>query len=359
LKPPKDRAPFLFAKEAAFDQDNGAIARLWSGWLPVETVLDSSGSRVKWIHAPEVEFVEPFFYQTIDAIRSARRHATKNVTDLATLLQVGSLTPSFQPSGFIFHVSRCGSTLISNALRLQPKTRVICEGQPFHAALVPYSPSLFSGSRARWDEMRTSLVQSLFNIFGRFGSATPRNLVIKFTSWDTFAFEFIRRAWPDVPSLFVYRDPRDVIVSQLYKPSNWTRMTKFPEKVASFLSISANQIKFSTREFYIANVIAEMCQAALDYGGNRCKFINYSDIDAEAIALIAGYFGIDYSSVPARAIQRTFDTYSKDPAQRRLYHSDSAHKQSLCTPRIAKAALSHAFPAFAALNSHANRICAP
>jgi hypothetical protein len=58
---------------------------------------------------------EPFFSHTIDRLRKEDPPPREMETDMETLLRVGARLPQVRPSGFIFHISHCGSTLIANA----------------------------------------------------------------------------------------------------------------------------------------------------------------------------------------------------------------------------------------------------
>ena len=42
-----------------------------------------------------------------------------------------------------------------------------------------------------------------------------RDYFVKFDSWNTLDLALIRRAFPDVPWIFLYRDPVEVIVSHM------------------------------------------------------------------------------------------------------------------------------------------------
>ena len=135
--------------------------------------------------------------------------------------------PPVTPDAVIFHISRCGSTLVSRMLAALPSTLAISEAPVFndilrgsrrHAGFEP-------GMRERW--MRHALAA-----FTASQSAVPSRVVIKLDCWHLFEIDCVRRAFPGTPLLFVYRDPLEVLVSLMERPS-WTlvRDTVTPEEL--------------------------------------------------------------------------------------------------------------------------------
>src|SRR6185295_19439856 len=93
------------------------------GWLPIDAVIQSEQPAIEWMDVGDAEFSEPFFYETIARLKS---HPTV-VTELDSLLQLEKIADSVKPTGFIFHSSRCGSTLVANACRALNDSIVISE----------------------------------------------------------------------------------------------------------------------------------------------------------------------------------------------------------------------------------------
>ena len=54
--------------------------------------------------------------------------------------------PALEPSGFVFHLSRCGSTLIANSLQTAPKALVLSEPE-IVAEVLARAPSLLKAVR--------------------------------------------------------------------------------------------------------------------------------------------------------------------------------------------------------------------
>src|SRR5258705_7509570 len=103
------------------------------GWAPVEMEFGEELPVVKWRDLMKIDFGEPMFLQTLRRLRGSDG-SEEICTGIDELLKIQANLDCIEPTGFIFHVSRCGSTLISNALRALDDSIVMCEAQPVAAA---------------------------------------------------------------------------------------------------------------------------------------------------------------------------------------------------------------------------------
>jgi hypothetical protein len=131
------------------------------------------------------------------------------------MLRMSDRLPAVLPAGFIFHISHCGSTLISNAMHSVPHTLVAAEATPLVqlARWYPEPQNLYL--RSRWHQTRRRLFESVFRLFAHYSTGETQRLVVKFSSLNLFAMKFVREAWPDIPCVVVVRDPAEVLVSAL------------------------------------------------------------------------------------------------------------------------------------------------
>src|SRR6266700_3036006 len=88
-----------------------------SSWLPFHIDLSRHPFRVTWIRKGPNLFSEPFFHDTVNRLRSLHPSAEERATGSQDLLALGAELPAVKPLAFIFHISRCGSTLIANSFR--------------------------------------------------------------------------------------------------------------------------------------------------------------------------------------------------------------------------------------------------
>ena len=142
------------------------------------------------------------------------------------------------PALFIFHASRCGSSLAAAHFESDPGNRVFFE---------PLTLTHYLLGR-RW-EIRTETTRNLIAAHGLGAARRPSRLIIKFTSRVTPFAARIREAFPEVPTLFLYREPVEILASLWQslpgylttEPSSVTRgylgvsesMTLLPEELAA------------------------------------------------------------------------------------------------------------------------------
>ena len=89
----------------------------FQGWLPVDAVVVDGRPGLLWLNMAGVDLAEPFFQQTVDRLRSELPTRAERYTEFDALVQLEKDFESIPPTGFIFHSSRCGSTLLANACR--------------------------------------------------------------------------------------------------------------------------------------------------------------------------------------------------------------------------------------------------
>ena len=128
-----------------------------------------------------------------------------------------SSTYSIPPAGFVFHESRCGSTLVANSLvAVSPSQhRVYSESAP-----LIYAMKLTS------DDPSPAGIEFMQNIVYLMGRTTNTNtnsensetkLFYKIQSIGTTHARGLLRAFPEIPWIFVYRDPVQVMMSHMPK----------------------------------------------------------------------------------------------------------------------------------------------
>src|SRR5690606_34626620 len=116
--------------------------------------------------------------------------------------------PAVAPTAFIFHVSRCGSTLLSQLLDLDEANIVLSE-VPLLDQLLRL-PETFPGiSRAQQE----TALQATIRLLGQKRTGHEKQLFIKLDSWHVFFAATLRKQYPSVPFILLYRAPDEVFES--------------------------------------------------------------------------------------------------------------------------------------------------
>ncbi len=278
------------------------------GFVPIRTYWQDGQPRIDWCHLGATRFVEPFFDETIGGqIRKPFNLLFRPQTSLEALEAWLDRHPPVPPTGFVFHMSRCGSTLVSQLLAASPRNIAISEALPIDTAL---RPDL--GPPGVDDALRVRLLRGIVGALGQRRAGGESRYFVKLDCWHTLSLDLIRRAFPDVPWLFLYRKPVEVMASQMRMRGAQTVPGMIPP--ALFGIDLAVAVEMPPAE-YCARVLAAVCRAALD----RCRtddglLVNYRELPDAVGGRIAAHFRIDWTDEERRAIAETARFDAKAPS---------------------------------------------
>ena len=143
---------------------------------------------------------EGAFHHSLAAYGAISRSTPQRFTSSLDFLSEPALPERcIPPAGFIFHTGRCGSTLLAKALARSRAHLIFSEAGPHNQIW-----RALSGDRQTRIEMYRTLVLTM----GRPRLSSYQAHIVKFTSFNIVNFPFIREAFPGVPALFLFRDPR-------------------------------------------------------------------------------------------------------------------------------------------------------
>ena len=184
-----------------------ALTHALHDWTPVRLVRAGADFAVEWAVVP-TPFGDAFFEQSAErAMRRPFNLAFAQRTALAALVHdAAPLTR--EPDGFVFHLSRSGSTLTSQMLRALDDTIVIAEAQPLDALLA------LRGAEGWDDERIAAALRAMLGALAR-PRHDERRFFVKWTASAVHALPLIARAFPSVPWTFLFREPLAVLASQL------------------------------------------------------------------------------------------------------------------------------------------------
>jgi len=272
--------------------------QLLDGWIPIRIYWQQSQAMVDWCYLGTRRFSEPFFEQTIQQLLwQPFNELFRHQTPIETLAELQKARPGLAPAGFIFHMSRCGSTLVARLLAALPETDLTCEAEPLDSMV-----HLVRGAQAP-DEWRERALRTMVGALGRRPS---RHWFVKLNAWHALALPLFRRAFPDVPWLFLHRDPAAILVSQMVERG--TELT--PEIVPSTLFGIAEGTALPG-EVYCARALATLAEAALAAQGGL--FVDHAALPG-ALPAIFTHFGIDPTEAEATPVRELARRNAKRPA---------------------------------------------
>ena len=111
---------------------------------------------------------------------------------------------------------------------------------------------------------------------------------IKLDCWHTAALPLFRHAFPDVPWVFLYREPVEVLMSQLTMPG--TQMV--PGLLGpDVLGLESSYDPTNLPDYY-ARALAKVCEpAARHVGDGKGLLINYRQLPQAVFTTILPHFG--------------------------------------------------------------------
>ncbi|MDT7733669.1 MAG: hypothetical protein QOE12_843 [Mycobacterium sp.] len=286
-------------------------------WTPIRFDFSGPNPSVDWADLSAERFVEPFFDQTVGRWATGPRAQPLVRTGLDALLALDR-EPSLDPVGMVFHLSRCGSTLVSRLLATVPGVVVIAEPSPLNA-LLGIEPQRVDGATL------VQVVRVLVRALGRRRFGDERQLVLKCTSWNIRRQEILTAAFPDTPWVWVQRDPAEVIASLLATPPSWLGDQALPPQTARHFGIDPAAVSTMTRAEFTARALGAMLFSAAA-GPARRVCVDHVELPSAVWQRVAPHFGIqtDDAAIQRMAEQSRFysktarnEQFSGDDPQRR------------------------------------------
>ena len=290
---------------------SSAAADALMGMVP--RITDVEGQRVSFISAGAARFSEAFFDESIAKLAHGGPVRTCELSFDNLRQAIGSQVPS--PAGLIFHVGRCGSTLLSKMLMHDRTTMPLSEptaigGVHWDAFTVP--------GRRPVDEQ---VLLDLLVVFDRFAADRGQRPLVKLSSWETADSARLLELLPHVPAVFVHRPAAEVVASQLADEPAWGReladdrstIERWAPRVGA---LSPDPTK---AEVYAA-IWASLVSAALDAPTSRVLFVGYADLvgrPVEVLEAVSTHLGLSGSWNRATA-RSELDYYAKsrNPAEK-------------------------------------------
>ncbi len=179
---------------------------LAGNWLPHR--YQPKRKQVHWL-IPVGYATEPFQDEYISrCCQKLFNQIIQPRTSLEAVHRQATKVADVQPAGFIFHLSRCGSTLLSGCLSELDFTCVFSES--------PLLTELLLDKQLSTEELKTSL-RAFIDLQAAAFPDRPQ-MIIKWNAWDIFQWELIRELYPKVPVIFLVRNPVEILASHQKMP---------------------------------------------------------------------------------------------------------------------------------------------
>ena len=116
-----------------------SLAERLFAWTPFRVGADEGRLHVDWCHLAGAPYDRPVLLRD-GPPRDARAVQPRLPANATPIDALAELPPGLPIAGFIFHMSRCGSTLVSQALAAFESNIVLAEAAPIRSVLQRGSP---------------------------------------------------------------------------------------------------------------------------------------------------------------------------------------------------------------------------
>jgi Aspartyl/Asparaginyl beta-hydroxylase len=282
------------AEGAAIDHDPLA------GWVPCAVRTDISPPVVQWCHVGTNAFTEPFFSETVR--RALRKNTALQATPIETLIERCRSQPGVPPTAFIFHTSRCGSTLFSQMAAALPRTVVISEALAVDHVMRAPAP----------ESQRVDWLRALLSALGQRRGSDADRLFVKFDAWHIVDLALVQRAFPAVPCVFLYRDPAAVVASQFRMPGLHMVPGLIDPSLIGLDLPAALQLR---REEYIGRMLGAIYAAGVAWAREgRVALMNYAELPEGAAVRLLEWCGLKSDDSVRERLDRVTQFDAKTPS---------------------------------------------
>lgn len=316
-------------------------------WCPVNAVIAEDQPAIEWMDLHGVNFREPFFNETLARVESEKR--ARVVTSFDALLQFEKICDGLSPSGFILHSSRCGSTVVANACRAVKNSVVIAEAPVIDKLITRFFTDGPSGSAK--ELLYKLLLRATVTALGQRLNGDECHYFVKFACTSTLQIHRLRSIWPDVPFVFLYRNPVETIVSNLRSIPEWMRAEVNPAAAAAIVGEDEERVTSLGVEEYCARSLGRFFAAVDTNFDARMRLLNYEQLSFDSLIAILNFFNIEPAVAEADAVRKVSRLYSKDSTSTRVFEDDSLQKRSAASREICLAAERWAEDSYDRLNA--------
>jgi len=315
-------------------------------WYPV--AISDASHTLWWRRLEGLRFTRPFFQDDLLAQPADRCEILE--TPLSALAGFEGPGRAVAPTAFIFHMSRCGSTLLTQMLATLPHSIVLSE-PPVIDAFFRYCHA-----RAAWPDA-LPLFRLLIAALGQRRTSAENAFFVKFDSWHVPWIPFVRQAFPHTPMVFLYRDPAQVLASH--------QRQRGPQMIPGLIDTSRLQpstggLAAADLDGYCLRVLASMLELAGQYAAREdLLLLNYRQLPDALWSGLLQRFGMQCSADGIEALRHRarfhakagHSTFAGDPvnpaiapgfcvqaelqAAHRLYGVLEVHRREACSAACA------------------------
>jgi hypothetical protein len=274
-------------------------------------------------------FDSPFFDDLVESHRAIGTNALVYRLPADAVLAAATRPAGRGPDGLIFHVGRCGSTLLCNLLASVGRWVALREPEFLNKLLGRLAAEPDRDAKHRLGVLIAQSLRSLAHGVRLDRDAGERRCVVKFSSWNAMLAREVVARLEATPLIAVTRDPCATVASFLRDPPHWNPELPSPED-------RLGSVRFFAEAWLGA------IDAMLQLPSERTLFVDYDDlITAPSTVLLAvcRHLGDTRANANITAAENILKVYSKGTrgeqfqpeGRHRLHCLDEAERKLVAT----------------------------
>lgn len=308
--------------------------------VPVDAYNGPTGVHILSLPVERSHFREPFFIDSLSksygAIKSLVKLPEENeplarhlhhvvgkfgrCASLNSFINAGAKISLNKRLGFIFHMSRCGSTLAAQMLASNDRFFVLSEPSIVNAVL---DPALNISPKERGKLLSASIA-----MLAKCSPSICDHVFIKFRSWNVLYLDSILKQFPNTHWIFIHRSGLEVLASVLDKPPGWLRSREnYASCFAKFLNVRKDGVETLDNSEYASRMLGGFCRIANQKCGQRGIFLDYLNLKRALPRVLKAIWGIELTDENRNIMAGIARLYSKDIRKRTIFKSDSKAKR--------------------------------
>ncbi len=293
-------------------ETSNSIKDALQNWIPIKITSNQDGLLCQWLYTGDKPFNNPFFDETIRKCLSLPENSKgyRVNTTLELIQEWAACLDSVTPTAFIFHVSRCGSTLVSQALGMMSNSISLSEVALFDQIL-----RLPNNKQGIIDQCNDKLLAAAIQFYGNKRTGAENRLFIKTDSWHLLYYQRLRALYPNVPFIILYREPAGVLESN--------KRSSGMQGIANFVGPEVYGFDITSDEFfhpdnYMALVLEKFFNCIIEIATNdkHTLLLNYNQGLNEMMKRIAAFIGQDLNAEEKAMIDERSKYHAKRPEKK-------------------------------------------
>lgn len=290
-----------------------------SNWIPYKLIEKDNEVYFEWIYLGDLKYAEPFFDETISKCRSHAHNSKpfKVITTVENLLDWSNALISVELKSLIFHVSRCGSTMLSQSLATSSENIMISEA--------PIIDEILRSDIFDLDK-KTALLKAVISFLGQKRFPEQQHLIVKLDAWHIFNADYLRSIFPEIPFALLYRNPVEVLKSHQKLTGMHMVPNLLPPGIFGITNEEMNEISFQQ---YGALVLEKYLQGFLDFSetDQNVTKLNYNEGMKNVVQKFIFFINADYAHNELDKMYERLNKHSKNESD--IFKGDSFKEEVL------------------------------